>query len=264
MPVSQVQAWLLPVTDRLVRLSPSPLRVYLNKPVTGSQTAAGLTRSRILRFAWITSVALSAVLAVSHLVNTLVLDGRFGILDADKDQSIMGWTGVAVEAAVAAVLGLLAAGSVRPATLTFCAATVAFLSFDDFIQIHERIGGLLSPFPHAGRLLWPLLYLPLLAALLVQLWRVAENADPAERALVRAGLLALVLAVGLEFCSPLLFAGGQGRGTPGYEIEVAIEECLELAGWLWIGGGLAAFLVCPRLTGEAHLPSPTRLPDPGC
>ncbi|ADB31239.1 hypothetical protein Kfla_2157 [Kribbella flavida DSM 17836] len=246
----RVRGRLLSVTDRLVRLAPSPVRAFLNTPVTGPQVPDGQISARILRFVSIASVALTGLLAVSHVVNTLLLDGRSAILNADKDQSVMGWAGVATQAAVAAVLGLLAAASVRHATVTFCAVMVAFLSFDDFIQIHERVGGLASPFPHAGRLLWPVFYLPLLAILFVQLWRVAQDTDLTERALVRGGLLTLALSVLLELGTPLLFAGGQGRGSPGYEIEVAIEESLELAGWMWIGGGLAACLIRRCLSGR--------------
>jgi hypothetical protein len=70
------------------------------------------------------------------------------------------------------------------------------------------------------------------------------------RVLVRGGLVALVVAVLLEGGSPLLFALGQGEGSIGYELEVAVEEGLEMTGWLWITGGIAIALVQRLRNGQ--------------
>jgi len=165
---------------------------------------------------------------------------------------VWSWASVISESTAAVFLGLLAAVSTRRRALRFCAGVVLFLSLDDFIRIHERIvhirrhlPGALgeSLFPHAVRTLWPVIYLPLLAVLFVLLWRIAQGFATPERVAIRGSLLALVVAVALEVGTPLLFAIGQGDGSPGYEVEVAIEESLELAGWMWIAAGLAMGLL---------------------
>jgi hypothetical protein len=128
---------------------------------------------------------------------------------------------------------------------------MAYFSLDDAVLIHEKIAGALDFFPHSSRIIWPLLYLPLLVGLTIQLWRIAEaQPGPRVRVLVRGGLVALVVAVLLEGGSPLLFALGQGEGSIGYELEVAVEEGLEMTGWLWITGGIAIALVQRLRNGQ--------------
>jgi|tagenome__1003787_1003787.scaffolds.fasta_scaffold20445034_1 hypothetical protein len=247
---------LLTLTDGIVAMVPAPFRALLDRPATSPPTALRSACRRIVAATLVASISLVLLLAVLHLLNALPGDHHHEWLDADNDRSVWSWASVASEAAAAVLLGLLAATSIRPAALAFCAGVVMFLSLDDFIRVHEALGSTYSPFPHAARSLWPVFYLPLLGVLLVLLWRVAQGFGPVERALLRTGLLALVVAVGLESATPLLFAVGQGHGTAGYEVEVAVEEGLELGGWIWIAGGLAAGLVSrggdlPTVTPDA-------------
>jgi hypothetical protein len=91
-----------------------------------------------------------------------------------------------------------------------------------------------------GRLLWPALFFPLLAFALVELFAAARAAPlPAGRA-IRHGLALLVIGVGLELAwAPFEIAGGTVASPPDV-IEVAIEEGLELGGWIILAAGLAA------------------------
>jgi hypothetical protein len=203
----------------------------------------------LVRFTVTLSVIAFALLAVTHLVNAPAWRCRFQTLNADDDRSFWSWAGVATESSAARVTGVLAFLSGRRRTLAFCAWVLVFLSLDDFIRIHEKVGSVYSPFPHAVRDLWPVLYLPLLATLLILLWRVSGDGDEAVRTLVRGGLLALAVAVVLETGTPILFAIGQGHGSPGYETEVALGEGLELSGWMWVTGGLAALMIGRHMAG---------------
>jgi hypothetical protein len=234
---------LLPFTDRLVSLTPPPLRTVLQRPLPSTGRPVRQAVTSLVRFTLILSLIAFVLLAATHLVNMLTWNGRFQTLNADDDRSFWSWASVATESSAACATAFLAFMAGRRRTLAFCAWVLLFLSLDDFIRIHEKLGSVYSPFPHAVRDLWPVLYLPLLATLLILLWRVSSDGDEAVRTLVRGGLLALAVAVVLETGTPVLFAIGQGHGSPGYETEVAIEEGLELSGWIWVTGGLAALMI---------------------
>ncbi len=233
----------LAVTDTVVSLLPGPLTRLVQTPVQPERVGAAEAARRLLRCALVVCTLAVALLVVLHLLNALAWGRQFPALDADDDESVWSWASIATESVAAGVLGILTLASRRSPALTFCTWVVCFLSLDDFIRIHEKIGAEWSVFPHAARTLWPVLYLPLLATLFLLLWRVAQGFTSAEQVLVRAGLLALVVAVGLESLTPLLFAVGQGHGSVGYEVEVAVEESLELGGWVVIAGARASGLV---------------------
>jgi hypothetical protein len=236
---------LLRTTDVLVGVLPRPLRDLLRRPLTSplrdqpEDVTATVARVTL----WVSVVAF-VLLAITDLVDVLALDGRIQSFDADLDGGVWTWSSVATEAAGAALLALLAMASVRRRAFAACALIMGYFSLDDAVLIHEKIGTALHIFPHSGRSIWPLVYLPLLVGLTVQLWRIAEaQRGPWVRPLVRGGLVALVLAVVLEAGTPLLFAIGQGEGSIGYELEVVVEEGLESTGWFWITGGLAIVLI---------------------
>lgn len=230
-------------TDRLVAWAPRPLRDVLRRPLDTGRTRTRDAVGTVVRITLLLSAAAVVLLVVTHLLNRFALDSRVNAFDADADESAWGWAGVVAESSAALLLGLLAVTSARRRATAAAAFAVAFLSLDDFLALHERISriGEHLPFSHAGRVVWPLVFLPLFAVVFVLLWRLAEGET--VRALVRGGLLLLVVAVGLEMGSSLLFAEGEGHGSVAYEAEVAVEEALELAGWTWIAGGLAATLL---------------------
>ena len=234
---------LLRVTDRAVTLMPRPLRDLLRSPLTSPRQPAGVSTASIVRLTLALSAISFLLLAVTDLVDVLALDGRIAAFDADEDGGVWTWASVAAQAGGATLLGLLAATSVRWRAYAMCGLGLAFLSLDDSVLIHEKLGIALSFFPHSGRLTWPLLYLPLLSVLAVQLWRIADAQEGTSvRALVRGGLLALAAAVVLEVGSTLLFALDLGESIV-YEIEVVLEEGFEMVGWIWIGGALAVAAV---------------------
>jgi hypothetical protein len=239
-----VAAGLLRSTDWLVGVLPRPLRDLLRRSMGSALPSTAESVARIAKVTLVLAVVSSVLLTITHLVAVLGVDGRIHSLDADRDGGLWTWASVAAQAAGAALLALLAVTSVRWRGLAWCSVGLAFLSLDDSLVIHEKIGAALSFFPHGSRIAWPLVYLPLMAALTIALWRIAEAQDGRwVRVLVRGGLCALVLAVALEAGTLLLFLIGQGDDSVGYEVEVAIEESLEMAGWIWIAGGLAIHVV---------------------
>jgi hypothetical protein len=147
---------------------------------------------------------------------------------------------------------LLLARSQRRRVLGLLVVLVTFFSLDDSLQIHERLryGGL--GLDESVRVVWPIVYLPLLAAVSVLLWSLAAETLEGKR-IMRAGLVMLAAAVACELVSAGLVQGGYGRGTVLYDLEVAVEEGLELAGWIFLAAGFSADLLA-----RAALPEPRR------
>lgn len=120
---------------------------------------------------------------------------------------------------------------------------MSFLSLDDAIFIHERIAELDTTFglgSSGGRVVWPVVYLPLLGGLLIALLVVAGAVPSRGGGILRAGAGLLVAAVALEVSSYALVRLGYGFRDWPFAVEIALEEGAELAGWILISGALTA------------------------
>jgi hypothetical protein len=200
---------------------------------------------RILQATVVLAVAGVAVQTVVDLVVHWGFDHDVWALLADSDESVFAWASIV--ATFAAALGaLLLSFAVRDgrALLWFVAAAAAFLSLDDFVQIHERLGeragGQDQEGWEPGRLVWPALFFPLLAALFLALRRVAARLGGRAGRLVLIGLALFAAAIALELASAGIVRAGYGGGTTLYELEVVAEEGAELAGWVLVAGALLA------------------------
>lgn len=192
---------------------------------------------------WVAVVGFAAQ-GIADIVGFIWFDGTVGQLSADAEPTIWSWASSTATACAALAAGLLAvAHGGRRRTYLFLAATLAFFSADDMLQIHERLNANLGGADETTRIVWPVVYLPLLIASFLLLWRCAAHAcGPASRS-IRLGLLMLVAAVGCEVVSFGMVQIELDRGTFAYELEVIVEEGLELAGWILIASGLMAGLV---------------------
>jgi hypothetical protein len=193
---------------------------------------------------------------VSHVGNELVFDARHRHLDADLEWNLWAWAGSAAifAAAVAASLGATAIGSWR-LRLGLLAAWFAFLSLDDVIEVHERIGirlgsvtGLVEG-EEAGRL-WVVVYLPAMAVSLIALLRIGRDlcSAQAER-VMHGGLLLIGGAVAAEVLGALTRRLDGSAGWV-YDLDVAVEEAAETAGWLLVAIALAAASFAAVATAE--------------
>jgi hypothetical protein len=199
-------------------------------------------------FGYVFPVAIGAVAiqAALHLGNAVVLDNRISSFDADHEGNLIAWAGSSAIFAAACSAGLLALVRARDRLLLgLLAAAVAFLSLDETAALHERIGqagvrafGL--PDDDYGRLVWPVVWFPLLAGVVLGLWRLAKRARPAPRQAIRAGLALLVVAVAAELVWAAFPISGGEIGSAPDALAVSLEEGLELAGWLLVAAGLAA------------------------
>ena len=187
--------------------------------------------------------------SAAHVVGVSVLDDRIWNLNADVEFNAVAWAGSAATfaAALAAFALALVPADVDRRLLALSFLLAAF-SLDDAIGIHERLAlrgaDALGLSPDAGRAIWPVVYLPLLAAGLLLLLDTARRVFEGAGRLLRHGVALLVLALAAEFVAAFLGTVlDVQRGAWPDVAEVTIEEGAEIGGWLLISFGLAAALV---------------------
>lgn len=201
---------------------------------------------RLIRIGIGVAITGAVIQIASQLVNYFIFDVEVGNLNVDADTNSFAWASSVTIFAVGfacAILALVGWWSVPK--LAALAAILAFFSLDDIIRVHERVTYSLREdvfgFQLAyGRILWPILFFPLLVAAFLLLWRLAEQAPARAGWAIRTGLVLLVLAVAAEAFSTVLHVGTDPAGTLQDIVQVAIEESLEFAGWALIAAALVA------------------------
>jgi hypothetical protein len=179
-----------------------------------------------------------------HVTN-VALDRRFRLFDADSDYGVFA-VATALITALAAVLAFVLARRLDRGEFGLLGVALAVFALDDLVAVHERIGELddalgLPERVQLQRLVWIVVLLPLLAGAAILLWRLAREAPKRAGDVVRAGVALLVLAVLAEALTPILFNFDWGQDSVPYELEVVFEEGAELAGWILVATGMAAF-----------------------
>jgi len=200
-----------------------------------------------------TAVLVIVLQSVLHLIDAAAFDLRIERLDADRDLSVWSWAGSAAELMAGSGAALLLVLTPRRwKTFGFLTLVFVFFSMDDTVQVHERLSHVLDRFPDWSwiprRVVWPVLYAPLMLVTCALLWRMSGAMNGLCRRSARGGLVLLGIAVVLEFAvSTAIIKAGYGRtdddtrvGGMLYEYEVVVEEALELGGWLLIAAGLIA------------------------
>jgi hypothetical protein len=188
------------------------------------------------------AVVVVVVQTIGHLVDWLATDLDIVLLNADSDQSIYPW--IPVVAIFTGALALFLQNQITPVTgfRRWLPFVLAYLSLDEMVALHERLTTILKRLHIAiahAREIWPVLYLPLMAATAIALWRLARTMSPRARRFIQVGLVFLATAVVLEALSAKLV----DVHPTAYQIEVIVEQDLELAGWTLIGTALLAFVV---------------------
>lgn len=152
---------------------------------------------------------------------------------------------VIAAAAVGAVLAVRG-GGLRPARGWTLGVLLAFLAVDEYFVVHERIGvgttRLLGLSDDWDSVVWPIVYLPLLLAVVVLLVDASRHSPRVPGRLVLLGIASLGAAVVLEIASAP-FSTAETAGGVVHAVEGAFEEAAELGGWGLIAIGL---LVRPR------------------
>jgi hypothetical protein len=199
---------------------------------------------RLLRIGVLLAAAAVALQTTAHLANEFVLDARIDGLNADLEGNVFTWASststftLALAAFLHTVLFPL-----RRREFGVLAGLAAFFSLDDAVQFHERLTvaigeDLLGLSDHVSGRLWVAVYFPLLLLTGLLLWLVAEQVwEPAGK-LIRLGLVVLVASILAEFPGALSSRLDPERGSAPGDVLVALEEGLELGGWLFGAVGL--------------------------
>lgn len=199
---------------------------------------------RALRIGTQVAIAAVAVQTVAHLGNVIAFDGDIEGINIENDVNLFSWA--SSMAMFAAALAVFALGAVLPALrlrLLVLGVILTFFSLDDIATIHEQLGtfvrrDLLDLPSGYGRLAWPAIFLPLLAAAFLILWDLTRRLPKPGGGAIRLGLGLLVAAVALEVLSaPFYIEGGSGTSIGG-ALEVVVEEGLELGAWIVIAAAL--------------------------
>jgi hypothetical protein len=204
----------------------------------------------LVRIGIAVAVLAVAVQTTAHLGNEFLLDDRVQGLDADVEGNAFTWASSVATFAVGLMAALHAAAfETRRREFSALAAITVWFSLDDVAIIHERaaleLGEDVLGLPdYAAVRLWLVLYLPLLLVAGLLLWRIAQAAaSPADRA-VLLGLALLVASVPVEFIGVITRRINEEGALEA--VRIAIEEGLELGGWILVAAGLTA-IVCSAL-----------------
>jgi len=190
---------------------------------------------RATRWPWIVAILAVGAQAAGHLVNELVLDGRYGWLNAAADSSVFGRGNTAAIGVAAAAAGLGAWRGRRTVRRVALCAALLLLMVDDATGAHDR----LRNSPRTTEVLLGAAIALVLVLTFLLLVGEAGAAGPGAKAMLVTGLCALAAALGVRFVAALLSVGGS-LDTTTRAFGVAVEQGLDLAGWILVAGGMVA------------------------
>jgi hypothetical protein len=217
---------------------------------------------RLLRIGVPLAVAAVAFQTVAHFTNEFLLDDRIEGLDADIEGNVFTWASSVSTFTVGLAAFLHAfVFPTRRREFGLLAGLGLLFSLDDAIQLHERlaleVGEDLIGLPdYIAVRLWLVFYLPLLLLSGLLLWRIAEEVWEPSGRMLRLGLLLLVASVPAEIVGAgTRWLDEEGTSVP-EDFRVAVEEGLELGGWILAAVGLMTAVVV-ALIGYRPPPAPT-------
>ena len=216
-------------------------------PRTVSYIDDSTANERLLVKVGVTLACLAVLVQTAlYLIHIHAFDRSVAVLDLEEG-GLVTWATSSATFSVG-VVALLLTFLVSEARWRGPAVAVgtAFISFDDAVVLHERVGfeitGALAISDSYMRIVWPILYAPLLAAVAVLIWQLARGNSTARR-LVFGGLLGLAVAIGLEIVGVALDRAGFNEESWPWTVKAVLEEGVELAGWILIATGVSVRLL---------------------
>jgi hypothetical protein len=239
---------------------PTGLDSTAQEPMTEARlaepTRLDSTAHQLLQITAALAVAGASFILIGGLVDYFLFDERVEDLNPKLEGNLLTWLSV-----VAVFCGALAAAlhalilPRRRRQFAALAAILAFLSLDDMVQLHERVADKLEPlfFEHIESLV----FLPVFAAVFLIVWALAREVPARVGQFLRLAMMLLVAAVVVDLGSSLTTnLEEEGTAWP-HAVRIAIEEALELSGWILVSATLIT-LVCLELLAYGAVPKDGR------
>lgn len=196
---------------------------------------------QLLRLTAALAVAGATFVIVSGLINYFLPDEAIEDLNPKLEGNLLTWfsTVAVFSGALAATLHALIL-PVRRLQFAVLGAIFAFLSLDDMVQIHERVAGHLEQvfFEHIETVI----FLPLFATAFLIVWVLSREAPVRAGRFLRLGMLLLVAGVVVDLGATVTMnLEEEGTAWP-QAVRIAIEEALELSGWILVSATLISVL----------------------
>ena len=211
---------------------------------SSSVTTGARASDRVLALGRAFALLGGAALLLGHVVNHLALDDRIGELQASAEHNVWSWAATMATLAAGLAALLHSRSSSAPRESAALGVLLVFFSLDDFLEIHENAGLDVSESlglpDYVGPRLWVVLYLPLAAAGLLLLWRVAAELGGRPRSSILLGVALFGSGYLLEAAGIVTKRIEEGGFELPHLIRAGLEESVELAGWILVAAGLAA------------------------
>ena len=210
-----------------------------------------------IRLGWSIALLACAVQTAAYLTNELVLDTGFHQLNAAVDGTLFAWANtLAIVSVAVLVIAAAVRGLMRPSRAAVLAVGLGLLAVDDATGAHDwmrgfRMSSLPGPPRTAGAVALGAFAL-LLAIVFVLLWGESGRAPVRAKAMVRAGLVALAFAVVTRLVGAV-FGRHETYDDVVRAIGVAVEQGLDLGGWILVAAGYALSV---RASAPGHSSSP--------
>ncbi len=225
------------------------LRPMLASRMTEQRASEGPEADRWWRIVALAALVAGAGIALGAIFNHFALDDRIPDLNVELEASLNNWITVlgSFVAALGAALCSLLMPDRRRAFLALAAAFV-FLSLDDQIRIHERLGDELD-----SVFVETLIFAPIYAATFLLAWTLAPSIGRRAALWLRTGIVLLGCAVAIDLGTSYTHDLEDEGITWPQPTRVAFEEGFEVAGWILIVGALIALPLGQR-AGGSNLP----------
>lgn len=204
-----------------------------------------------------------AIVAAGDMYQRWIAPSPVWFFDIDGSFNLVTWFQSFVLAGAAlCAAGIAVTHANRALRTMWCAvaASIAFMSLDKSISLHERVGERLEDAlgwsEQGGRLLWQVVYSPFLATLAVLLIAVMLVAGRRELLWVTAAIVMMATKLLLEaLMFPAIESGLTHEVYRTYAFEVLTEESVQALGF---GALFAAFsrLLAVRLMTGARMAAP--------
>lgn len=232
------------------RRRPAAPRAHAEAPEPDPDAIA----QRLLRLAAGLAIVAATVATFGSIANHYLLADAISDLNPELEGNLLTWVTV-----VATFTGALAAAvhaitfSARRRRFFALAATLGFLSLDDGIRLHERVGDAIGLFENVETVI----FTPLYAVAFLIIWAYAREVFTRAGILLRLGLMLLLAAVVVDLGSAVTSALEEHGTAWPHAIQLAVEEGLEVSGWILVSATLMT-LLCVALVSPAGAPASRR------